>query len=258
VKEPVECVTVSVGYGDFLRAVAPWNAPLFDRWIIVTEDSDKETREVCAKFNLHCVLSRDHLRNGDRFNKGRLVDRGLNHVRGVGWRVHLDADVALPAWFNRSIVWDNLDKQAIHGIDRLYVNGWNHWQELIKTGFLSGTTRDYPQLMSFPAGFQVGARINIHNHGWCPIGFFQMWHSDSDEHFGVKTKPYPHHQGDACRADVQFPLQWDRSHRALIPEVLGVHLASEGAHKMGVNWNGRITPRFGPPEVKKVGTKYPC
>ena len=48
----IEAVTVCCDYGDFLAAVAPLNAPLFDRWIIVTKAEDAETRAVCAKFGL--------------------------------------------------------------------------------------------------------------------------------------------------------------------------------------------------------------
>jgi hypothetical protein len=241
----IEAVTVCVNYGDFLRAVAPYNSAIFDRWIIITEEEDTETREVCAKFNLHCILTKDHKRNGDDFNKGRIVDRALGHVAGIGWRMHIDADIALPNYFRRAIMWDNLDKNSVHGFDRIYVNGWEKWQELQTTGFLIGATRDYPQVLSFPAGFPVGSRINIHNTGWVPIGFAQLWHSDADEAFGNKIRPYPHHQGTACRADVQFPLQWDRANRVLIPEIIAVHLASEES-KMGANWNGRTTKRFGP------------
>ena len=38
----LEAITVSVGYGDFLRAVAPWNIPHLDRWLIITEPTDLE------------------------------------------------------------------------------------------------------------------------------------------------------------------------------------------------------------------------
>ena len=60
----IEAVTVCVGYGDFLAAVVPWNAPHFNRWIIVTEEQDAETRDqqsnrvLCAAPNRAVGLSR--------------------------------------------------------------------------------------------------------------------------------------------------------------------------------------------------------
>jgi hypothetical protein len=43
---------------------------------------------------------------------------------------------------------------------------------------------------------------------------------------------------------MQFAAQWPRNKRAMIPEVIGYHLASDGNAPMGANWSGRQTPRF--------------
>jgi hypothetical protein len=50
---------------------------------------------------------------------------------------------------------------------------------------------------------------------------------------------------DAARTDVQFGLQWDRERRALVPELVVLHLESEDAG-VGANWSGRTTRPFGP------------
>jgi hypothetical protein len=50
---------------------------------------------------------------------------------------------------------------------------------------------------------------------------------------------------DAARTDVQFGLQWDRHRRALVPELVVLHLESEDA-VTGANWSGRTTRPFGP------------
>jgi hypothetical protein len=44
---------------------------------------------------------------------------------------------------------------------------------------------------------------------------------------------------------VQFSLQWDRAKRALVPELVVLHLESEDA-AVGANWCGRVTKPFGP------------
>lgn len=49
---------------------------------------------------------------------------------------------------------------------------------------------------------------------------------------------------DAARTDVQFGLLWDRGRRALVPELIVLHLESEDA-ATGANWSGRKTRPFG-------------
>src|SRR5262249_12839897 len=93
----LEAVTVCVGYCDFLAAAAPFNAPLFDGWLIVTNPDDQETRHVCRRHSLPCLLSEDSRRDGANFAKGRLVERGLQHLSRDAWRLHIDADIVLPS-----------------------------------------------------------------------------------------------------------------------------------------------------------------
>jgi hypothetical protein len=51
---------------------------------------------------------------------------------------------------------------------------------------------------------------------------------------------------DAARTDVQFSLLWDRHRRALVPELVVLHLESEDS-STGANWSGRTTRPFGKP-----------
>lgn len=241
----LEAVTVCIGYGDFLAASAPWNAHQFDKWTVVTAPDDRETRDVCRRFGIHCVLSHEHLRHGAKFNKGRLVERGLHHCSAGAWRVHIDADVVLPARLRHYLDHAHLDESCIHGADRIMVRSWEQWLKLQASGWLVGTTRRYPYSVELPDGFSIGARWSSPEAGFTPIGFFQLWHAQEDEYHGARVKPYPQHHGTACRSDVQHSLQWDRRKRVLIPELFVVHLESESA-KNGTNWNGRKTKRFGP------------
>lgn len=242
----LEAVTVCINYADFLNAVAPFNAPLFDRWVIVTDPTDSATREACRRHGLQCLLSEDHRRNGESFNKGRLIDRGLQHLSANSWRLHLDADVCLPTRTGRFLDQAHLDERNIYGVDRIMVRSWNEWQRLLASGWLQGQTRKYPYAVDVPGGLSIGDRWASHEAGYVPVGFFQLWHGSQDEHAGVRVKPYPQNHGTACRTDVQHALQWDRRQRVLIPELLVAHLESESA-KHGSNWNGRQTQPFGPP-----------
>src|SRR5438132_4131231 len=95
----IEAVTICVNYADFLRAVAPFNLPHLDRWVIVTTPEDEETRTACRACSLECVTTNDFQRDGDPFAKSRGIERGLAHIEGRDWILHLDADIALPADF---------------------------------------------------------------------------------------------------------------------------------------------------------------
>jgi hypothetical protein len=242
----IEAITVCVNYADFLAETAKTNQGLFDSWTIVTEATDEATRDVCRRFNLKTILSSDGSRFGDNgFCKGRLIERGLQHLSADGWRLHIDADIALPHCFRHRLEAADLQKDTIYGIDRVMLKTWDDWQKVKNSGYLSGGQFDYHCRTSWPEGAEIGTRWCHPQFGYVPIGFFQLWHSSQDEWRGIRVKPYPSNHGNACRTDVQHALQWDRHKRAVIPEVVGVHLESEQAPK-GANWNGRTTKPFGP------------
>jgi hypothetical protein len=253
----LEAVTVCVGYSDFLAETARFNAGLLDRWVIVTTPTDEQTREVCRIHDLQVVLSDECERiaggaGGGKFNKGRMIERGLVQLSQGAWRVHLDADIVLPGQFRRVIDAAHLDENKIYGCDRLMVRSHAQWQALLASNWLQHTHCS----INFPAGIEVGTRWALASSGYVPIGFFQLWHGIADEWRGRRHRTYPVHHGDACRTDVQHALQWDRRQRELLPELLVVHLESERCG-LGANWNGRTTRPFGPvkPTVGSAG-KY--
>lgn len=241
----IEAVTVCAGYGDFLSEVAPRNRGLLDRWVIVTPEDDTGTREVCRRLGLETLVTREHLRDG-KFSKGRLIERGLQHLGSNAWRLHLDADVVLPHSFHSLLGAAHLDTRKIYGFDRVMVRSWEQWQKLLASGWIS---HDYHCRVNPPRGFEVGDRWSNGATGYVPIGFAQMWHSDADEWRGARIRPYPISHGSACRTDVQHALQWDRRDRELLGELLVVHLESELA-PLGANWSGRTTIPFGPHGAK--------
>lgn len=244
----LEAVTVCVGYADFLQETAKWNAGLFDRWVIGTTPDDEQTRWVCNRFNLECLLSDDakrHTRDGSGFNKGRLVERLLQQTSDEGWRLHLDADIALPHRFRHLLELGRLREDTIYGADRILVRSWDDWMKFRATSFMQGGGWDYHCQVQFPKGYEIGSRWVHPNMGYVPIGFFQLWHSNQDEWAGIRVKTYPQTHSTAARADVAFGLKWDRHNRAIIPELIAVHLESELVKK-GTNWVGRKTRWFGP------------
>lgn len=245
----LEVCTVCVGYGDFLAETARQNRGLFDRWLVVTTADDAETREVCRHYNLETLLSDDATRGGADFNKGRLVERGLQQLSAGAWHMHLDGDVVLPPTFRLSLEAAHLDPSCVYGCDRLMVRSWEEWVRLRDSGALA-EQHTWHYSVNPTRGLPLGTRWVSPSQGWVPIGFLQLWFQAEAEWHGVRVKTYPLGHGDACRADVQYGLKWDRRKRQFLPEVFALHLESEPS-KLGANWRGRTTKRFGPgPETR--------
>ncbi len=249
----IEAVTVCVDYGDFLRAVAPFNRPLLDRWIVVTRASDQETREVCRNYSIECLLTEDFDLDGG-FSKSHGINRGLEQLQGDGWLMHLDADVAMPFDTRQCLENAHLQSDCIYGCNRLNVTGWEAWQRVQRQGLHS---REHGWLVEMrrPDTWVGGVPAGPYT-GYAPIGFLQLWSGKESLSWRFPRKMYPTRHGNAARTDCQFAMLWDRRKRHLIPELVVFHLESEDA-KMGANWKGRKTQRFGPAhQVEKTNRSY--
>lgn len=231
----IEAVIVCKDYADFLEETLPENLPHLDRLVIVTHPNDHRTRALCAKFTVDCVLTEVFHEDGDVFNKGRAINVGLGHLRGLEWFLHLDADIVLPHNFRGLLQRARLEKTFLYGCDRQNVYGADHWDEHKAKRVPYYAHRYFVEpIKEFP----IGARIIHEEHGYTPIGYFQLWHKSK----GVK---YPIAQGNAEHTDVLFACNWTRAQRVLLPEVFVYHLESGGGPvEMGANWNGRKTPEF--------------
>lgn len=238
----LEACTVCVSYSDFLSETARKNRPLFDRWVVVTTPDDEGTREVCRKFNLDCHLTEAFYENDDEFNKAKGINLGLERLAKKDWVCHLDADIILPPDTRQFLETALPREDTIYGIDRVMLKSWEDWQAFQVSGYLQ---HDYHARCNFPKGYEVGARWVSPHYGFCPIGFFQLWHGPGTQYKGINSKRYPDSHNDAARADIQMSLLFDRPYRALLPEIIAIHLESEAA-PLGANWKGRTTKPFGP------------
>lgn len=231
----LEAVIVCKDYSDFLEHSLPENVQHFDRIVVVTHPKDGATQRLCAKFGVDCIETEEMHRHDDKFNKGRAINLGLQHLRHDGWLVHLDADIVLPHKFRQMLAHSHLDEKKIYGADRLNVLGFDHW--------MANKHKCVPQhqwryLVTPPKEFPLGSRLLHQEYGYCPIGYFQMWHSNT-------RRKYPIHTGSAEHSDVLFSVQWPRPLRELLAEFFVYHLESEIA-EMGANWHGRKTKPFKP------------
>lgn len=229
----IEAVVVCKNYADFLEHTLPMNMNYLDRIVVVTHPDDKRTQALCNKFSVDFLDTTEMHRDGDKFNKGRAINLGLSHLRHDGWLLHLDADIVLPHNFRGLLAQSHLDTKKIYGADRLNVVGADLWHEhkddivpLHRYRYLITPTEEFP----------LGSRLLHKEYGYCPIGYFQMWHSSA-------RRRYPIVSGSAENDDVLFAVQWPRERREVLPELFVYHLESEKA-KMGANWDGRTTQEF--------------
>lgn len=231
----IEMVVTCVRYQDFLAHSLPENLKHVDNIVVVTDHDDKETKDLCNLHSVQCLQTDVFYEHGAPFNKGRGINLGLAHLHWDGWIIHCDADTVLPDRFRHVLRHTKLNPEIIYGADRLGTKTYQNWIDA-----KPWLTPQYKHgcLVTPHHGFQLQSRLSHGDYGYCPIGFFQMWHSST-------KRKYPVSQGSSEHSDVLHAVQWPRDKRQLIPNLFVYHLESENA-PMGANWEGRKTKPFGP------------
>lgn len=242
----VEAVIVCNNYSDFLEHSLPENLQHLDRIVVVTHPDDKSTRALCNKYGVDVLDTAVFHDNGDKLNKGRAINLGLQHLRHDDWLLHLDADIVLPHRFRGMLAHAKLNEANVYGADRLNTGTYENWMNHKAKGV---PQHSYRYLVNATKEFTLGSRLLHNEYGYCPIGYFQLWHSKAH-------RQYPVSAGSAEHSDVLFAVQWPREKRILLPEFFVYHLESDGQAKMGVNWNGRKTKPFGPASSTKCQVQY--
>jgi hypothetical protein len=231
----LEAVTVSVGFDDLLDVTLAANHQQVDHQIVVTSHDDSRTHAVVRKHGATLVQTDLFQKNGRNFNKGAAINAGMDYFQYHGWRMCWDADIVLPDSFRRMLFTKtHLDRSTLYGCDRVDVVGREEWHAIRNhnnrqhsEGVFVGTNHHRA----------LSPRYVDNLSGYCPLGFFQMWHASCQ-------KPYPFSLGTAAHDDVMFARLWPQSHRVLLPSVVCYHLCSKEP-QLGENWEGnRTQPRF--------------
>lgn len=230
----LEAVTVCYNYSDFLEHTLPENLQHVDRMVVVTHPSDQKTKDLCQRYGVDCIETEVFHDGGDKLNKGRAINLGLSHLKHDGWLLHLDADILLPHRFRNMVAHAGIQEGNIYGADRLNCKSYDHWE---KHKHKISPQHQWRYMVTPPEEFPIGSRLLHQEYGYCPIGYFQLWHSRD-------KRRYPIHTGSAEHSDVLFAVQWSRNQRLLLPELFCFHLESERG--FGMNWQGRKSKPFGP------------
>lgn len=241
----LECVTVCIGFDDILDCTLGLNHPHVDMMIVVTCHSDKKTQAVVKKHGATLVCTDLHRKNGRKFNKGAAINAGFGHFQWQGWRLHLDCDIILPDNFRRILFnHTHLNPMFLYGADRVDILGLQGLETLRNASMMMPQHMHYTGV-SYAHGGPVhpknpsssSARFVCKLNGYCPIGFFQLWHA-------AHHKAYPYSLGTAAHDDILFATQWEEAHRRLLPSVFCYHLVSRPPY-YGENWDGnRRQPRL--------------
>lgn len=238
----IEALTVCVNYSDFFQHVAKYNHKLFSKWVVVTDTTDPYTKEICEEYGLVCVQTDAFYQNGAPFNKAAGINEGLKYISDDAFVIFLDADILLPPLTARAFTQMEYKKDVLYGCDRVYLKGFDTLSKYLEG---EGVIKD--NWLMHGAGLPWGSRIcqyygiqgeNGRYRGWLPLGFFQMAHRSSFTSMPVGNPKADHY-------DIVFAMQYPRDKRVFIPEILGIHLESDG-HWKGQNWGGRKSPPFQP------------
>lgn len=141
----IDAITVSIDYSDYLEQIIS-NRDKFARWLIVTHWSDKKTINICKKYNLDYILSKEIYADGACFAKSRAINEGIHHLNPQDWLCVVDSDSLLPEDFKEVIGESVYDKETIYGCRRHNFDG------SLKTDNVFAS------------------------YAW-PAGFFQLWHT---------------------------------------------------------------------------------
>jgi hypothetical protein len=166
----IEAVTICVDYADFARHALPANKRHFDTYTVVSAPDDFETRALCDKLDIPCMLT-GALRPYDGVAKAAAINLGIGDQNGSDrWIALVDADTVLPVHTRRVLERIGLEKQCLCGIDRepMTQGPW------IRRGV---PRPEGPIIAKAPSGVWRVGHENM--GGWWPLGFFQMWHPQS-------------------------------------------------------------------------------
>jgi hypothetical protein len=107
----LDVIIVSVNYNDYLSLTLEENVKVFNNITVVTSKDDIECQNICKKFGVNCIISKDILKDG-LINKSIGLNKGIKSLNNPDWILVLDADIVVK------------DKINIEGLNKntLYTN----------------------------------------------------------------------------------------------------------------------------------------
>lgn len=230
----LESCLICVDYADYLQHTLPRNKDYFDKMVVVTNEKDIDTINVCKDNNVECILTDKMYINGNKFNKGAALNEGFNKLSKKDWICTFDADIILQEDFRNLIEKEELNKDLLYGTQRVkirYYEDFLLWE------------KNEPIKLSYKDPCYAS-------------GFFQLFNIES-KFLKDKNNIYPNNIKDAL-GDIHFRSYWGDNKFGKTTENMVklnkyithvIHLP-HSKHNLGKdvhcvrNWSGRVTLPF--------------
>lgn len=215
----LEGVVVSVDTGDQLARTLLHNAPIYDRLAVVTTPSDRESQAAARRHpNVELVISEACYADGDAFNKGRMINAGLEALELDDWLLFTDADCFLPAYLRSRLARVRPDPDCLH-----YVRRWHLEAD--------ATEADTTRIIRKHAQDRAGNAM--------PWGYFQLCRAETAAKLCGGALEMPSCFCSAACIDHWLMSRWRPERRKKLPSDLYVLHLWHGP--LGSRWNGRST-----------------
>lgn len=213
----VSCIVVSVGRARHLAITLPLNITQVDEMIVVTTSSDVQTQDLVRAFEgVKLVISDRCYDDNHAFNKGRMINDGLQAVTQMDWVILTDADVLLNPALKQWMAQNAINPGVLYGTQRVEVK-----EEMIQQ---SGTLRIKLDATGFNAE---------------PNGYFQLFNRRAlairDRGKAVMSEAFC----SAGGVDSWFLQQFPKDKRHVVFELAVVHI--QHGTVWGSGWNGAVT-----------------
>lgn len=220
----ITCITVCVDYHDYLEKTFYWNLGHFDKHVVITTPQDALTKQICADYGVEHLSTSSFYFNGDKFNKGRALNKGLGAIAPADWVLFMDADIILPLDFGEKL-------------RKLELNPEHLYYSRRGTIPKATTNAELEKLKLDPARRSV-YKILSWSDDALPWGFFQLVSVHSPQVAGKGWRWFPVHHPNANEYDTEFKNQWPPDKQELLPqEDFRVLHLWHGPR--GENWKGR-------------------
>lgn len=212
-------VMVNIGYHDKLEMTLPYSVKEADHVVVVTESNDKATQELCKKHGAVAVLSDRKTFDGAIFNKGALLNDGINFALkeyGSKWIVLTDSDIIFPSGIRSGIVGKIYNPGTLYFAERICVE-----KENVK------------KFLNEPINMIRYRQEDAHSNmkAW---GYFQLFNTESSWLKGRAPKYYSEEYLSAGYVDKEFLQLWPKERRFFT----GLRLIHINHGERGKNWHG--------------------
>jgi hypothetical protein len=216
----INILTLCIGFADILDITLPINKTIISNITVLTSPDDTATIEVCKKHSVECIQSYTHKENNQTFNKGKILNFGLNHILCKNLFtiqknpiLYIDSDIILNPKL-KTLDPSILEDDWIYGCKRAMITDFNQLYDCIKQH-----KSNFDLIESEHIEYDRCLDIEV-------IGYFQLF---KDIRF------YDELYDGADKVDLWFALKFNNNINLNIP---CIHIGYKN------NWHGRLSDKL--------------